>query len=127
MTIAEVCKEFNISADTLRYYEKVGLLPAIGRTSGGIRNYTEYDCGWVEFIKCMRSAGVQVESLVEYVCLFEKGEAAETRKQILETERTRLGEKIAKLQTAYDRLNMKIERYEKDIIPAERELMRTAN
>ena len=124
MTIAEVCRMFNLSADTLRYYEKVGLLPAVGRTNGGIRNYTEYDCGWVEFIKCMRSAGVQVESLVEYVRLFEKGEAAETRKQILESERTRLGEKIAELQTAYDRLNMKIERYEKDIIPAEKALAR---
>ena len=124
MTIAEVCRMFDLSADTLRYYEKVGLLPAVGRTNGGIRNYTEYDCGWVEFIKCMRSAGVQVESLVEYVRLFEKGEAAETRKQILESERTRLGEKIAELQTAYDRLNMKIERYEKDIIPAEKALAR---
>ncbi|HNW87598.1 MAG TPA: MerR family transcriptional regulator, partial [Candidatus Limiplasma sp.] len=70
MTIAEVCKRYSLSADTLRYYERVGLLPAIKRTSGGIRDYSEKDCRWVEYIKCMRSAGVSVETLVEYVMLF---------------------------------------------------------
>ena len=60
MTIAEVSSAYDISADTLRYYERVGLLPSIGRTSGGIRNYSEEDCRWVEYIKCMRSAGVSV-------------------------------------------------------------------
>jgi DNA-binding transcriptional MerR regulator len=127
VTIAEVCKKFNLSADTLRYYEKIGLLPTVGRTSGGIRNYTDYDCGWIEFIKCMRSAGVQVESLVEYVRLFEEGDAtAEVRKQILISERARIADKIEELQGTLDRLNMKIERYEKNIIPAEKELTRAA-
>ena len=46
MTIAEVSRAYDISADTLRYYERVGLLPSIGRTSGGIRNYSEEDCRW---------------------------------------------------------------------------------
>lgn len=54
MTIAEVSKKFDISADTLRYYERIGLLPPVRRTSGGIRDYTQEDCNWVEFIKCMR-------------------------------------------------------------------------
>ena len=67
MTIAEVSRAYDISADTLRYYERVGLLPSIGRTSGGIRNYSEEDCRWVEYIKCMRSAGVSVETLVEWL------------------------------------------------------------
>ncbi|MCL2137835.1 MAG: MerR family transcriptional regulator, partial [Coriobacteriia bacterium] len=68
-------------------------------------------------------AGVQVESLVEYVRLFEAGESAETRKQILESERTRIGKKIADLQAAYDLLDMKIERYDIHIIPAEKVLV----
>ena len=70
MTIAEVSRQYDISADTLRYYERIGLLPHVGRTSGGIRNYSEDDCHWVEYIKCMRSAGVSVETLLEYVTLF---------------------------------------------------------
>lgn len=73
MTIAEVAKEYNISADTLRYYERIGLLPAVNRTQGGIRDYNEADCRWVEFIKCMRSAGLSVEALTEYVMLAQKG------------------------------------------------------
>ena len=63
MNIAEVAAEFDLTQDTLRYYEKVGLIPKVKRTSGGIRNYTEYDCRWIDFIKCMRNAGVQVDAL----------------------------------------------------------------
>ena len=73
MTIAEVAKRYGLTTDTLRYYERVGLLPVIGRMASGIRNYTESDCEWVSYIKCMRSAGVSVETLVEYVRLFRQG------------------------------------------------------
>ena len=126
MTIAEVSATFDLTQDTLRYYEKVGLIPKVNRTSGGIRNYTQYDCGWIEFIKCMRSAGVQVEALVKYVKLFEQGEnTAEERKQILIRERDRIAAQVADMQSTLDRLNVKIERYEKDIIPAEKELAKT--
>ena len=61
MTIAQVSQKYGISADTLRYYERIGLLPPVGRTKSGIRDYTEEDCNWVNFIKCMRSAGLPVE------------------------------------------------------------------
>lgn len=61
MTITEVSKKYNLSADTLRYYERIKLLPSVNRTSGGIRDYTDEDCNWVEFIKCMRGAGLSVE------------------------------------------------------------------
>lgn len=51
MTIAQVSEKYNISADTLRYYEKIGLIPPVRRTPGGIRDYYSGDCGWVEFIR----------------------------------------------------------------------------
>jgi len=124
MNIAEVATKFDLTQDTLRYYEKVGLIPKVKRTSGGIRHYTEYDCGWIDFIKCMRNAGVQVDSLVEYVRLFEQGDStADSRKQILVRERDRIATQVAEMQSTLDRLNAKIERYEKDIIPAEKELL----
>ncbi|WP_037586701.1 MerR family transcriptional regulator [Stenoxybacter acetivorans] len=120
MTIAEVCRRFGMTADTLRYYEKTGLIPKPTRTNGGIRNYSEYDCGWIAFIKCMRSAGVQVESLVAYVRLFEQGDGTlNERKQILIHERNRISAKITEMQETLDRLNGKIENYEQHIIPAE--------
>ena len=125
MTIAEVCKKYGLSPDTLRYYEKIGLLPKVGRTSGGIRNYGDIDCGWVEFIKCMRSAGVRVESLVEYVKLFQQGdETSETRKQILVAERVKIAERLAEMQAALERLDFKIAKYEEHVMPAEKELMK---
>ena len=58
MTIAEVSRQYDdISADTLRYYERIGLLPHVGRTSGGIRNYSEDDCHWVEYIGACAALG----------------------------------------------------------------------
>lgn len=126
MTIAEVSKEFDLTPDTLRYYEKVGLIPRVHRTAGGIRNYTDYDCGWIDFIKCMRSSGVQIEALVAYVRLYEEGNStAEERKKILIAERNRITTQVEEMQRTLDRLNHKIDRYEKDILPVEKELAYT--
>ena len=57
MTIKEVSEKYGISQDTLRYYERVGMIPPVTRTAGGIRDYKEKDLAWVELAKCMRSAG----------------------------------------------------------------------
>ena len=69
MTIAEVSEKYNITTDTLRYYERIGLLPPVTRTSGGIRNFMETDCNWVQFIKCMRDAGIPVEALIKILAI----------------------------------------------------------
>ena len=74
MTIAEVSKKYDISADTLRYYERIGLIPPVPRSKSGIRDYDEVSCQWIEMMKCMRKAGVQIEALVEYVKLFQEGD-----------------------------------------------------
>jgi DNA-binding transcriptional MerR regulator len=128
MTIAEVCKKVGLTADTLRYYERIGLIPNVNRTAGGIRDYTEYDCGWIEFIKCMRGAGVQVESLVEYVELFRQGDStAGERKQILVRERSRIARQLVEMQNTLERLDFKIEKYETVLRDAEDELQPVAN
>ena len=96
MTIAEVSKKFDISADTLRYYERIGLIPSVNRTAGGIRNYTQEDCNWVEFIKCMRGAGLSIEVLVDYVNMFKEGNSTiAARKELLVEQRRQLAEKIS--------------------------------
>ena len=61
MTIKEVCEKFDITADTLRYYERVGVTPPVSRTAGGIRDYREEDIAWVENAICFRDAGMPVE------------------------------------------------------------------
>ena len=84
MTIKEVCEKYDITPDTLRYYERVGVIPEVSRTKGGIRDFSEEDIKWVENAICMRSAGIPVEMLIEYVRLFKKGdETIQARRDIL--------------------------------------------
>lgn len=114
MTISEVSKMYDISADTLRYYERIGLIPPVPRTKSGLRDYDEASCGWVNFIKCMRGAGLQIEALIEYVKLFQMGdETVEARKQLLIEQKELLEEKQKEIATTLERLNYKITNYEK--------------
>src|SRR5699024_511329 len=125
MTIAEVSKKYDISQDTLRYYERIGLIPPVPRTKGGIRDYDEVSCGWIEMMKCMRSAGVQIEALIEYVSLFQQGdETLEARKAILIDQREQLKLRMEQMQASLDRLNGKIEHYEQIMEDTEKKLRR---
>lgn len=117
MTIAQVSKKFNISPDTLRYYERIGLLPPIPRTKSGIRNYNEDSCGWIELMKCMRAAGVQIEALIEYVALFRKGdETLDARRALLAEQRDQLMARMADMQTSLEKLNHKIDLYDRGLM-----------
>lgn len=123
VTITEVSRKYDLSADTLRYYERVGLIPGVNRTQGGIRDYTEEDCRWVEFIKCMRNAGLPIEILIEYVTLFRQGpDTIEARKELLIEQRRLLVERMADMQKTLERLDYKISSYEKAVIPIEKQL-----
>ena len=112
MTIKEVSKMYNLSPDTLRFYEKKGLIGPVKKTSGGIRDYEEDDLKRIEFIKCMRSAEIPVIVLKEYVDLFSAGdETIKERRKLLEEQKRILEDKIAKMQEAYEKLNKKIDMY----------------
>ncbi len=124
MNISDVSKKFNIPIDTLRYYEKEGLIPPVHRTESGIRDYTEQDCGWVEFIKCMRSAGLSIETLREYITLYGKGNRTlQKRKNLLIAERDKLKTRLDEMQKTLERLNYKINVYEERIVTYEKELL----
>ena len=120
MTIAEVSKKYELSADTLRYYERIGLVPPVPRNKSGIRDYDEESCQWIELMKCMRAAGVQIEALIEYVALFQQGdETIGARKALLIEQRDQLVERMAEMQRSLDRLNDKIERYDQGLMTKE--------
>jgi DNA-binding transcriptional MerR regulator len=113
MTIAEVSKKFRMSIDTLRYYERIGLIPPVKRSKGGTRIYAETDCRWIVYIKCMRQAGISVETLVEYVTLFQQGdETKKARITILKEQQAIISKHIEDLQKTLKRLDFKIEGYE---------------
>lgn len=120
MTISEVSGMFDLSADTLRYYERIGLIPPVGRSASGLRDYQEEDLRWVEFIKCMRNAGVSIETLIEYVSLFRQGRATiTTRKALLVEQRRQIAAQIEKLKAGLDRLDTKLDGYEERMIRIE--------
>lgn len=113
MTIKEVSEKYGITQDTLRYYERVGMIPTVTRTSGGIRDYQEADLGWVELAVCMRSAGLPVEAMIEYVRLFQEGDATiPARLQLLVDQREVLKEQKKQIESTLERLEYKISRYE---------------
>jgi len=116
MTIKEVCEKYNITPDTLRYYERVGVIPEVHRTAGGIRDYREEDIGWVESAICMRDAGLPIDMLIEYVRLCREGDSTfEARAELLKKAREDILVTKEKYETALKKLDYKISRYEEAV------------
>ena len=123
MTITEVSAKYNLPQDTLRYYERIGLIPRVNRNKNGIRDYTEENCKWVEFIKCMRVSGLPIEVLIEYVGLFLQGDATiEARKALFVEQRKLLMDRMEEMRKTLERLDFKIASYENAVVDKENEL-----
>jgi DNA-binding transcriptional MerR regulator len=123
MKIAEVGERYGISLDTLRYYERIGLIPPVHRNEGGIRDYNDLDLRRVEFIKCMRSAGLPIEVLIEYMGLAQQGDGTiEARKEILKEQRELLAARMNELQKTLDILDRKLDVYENAVLIKEKEM-----
>ena len=117
MQISEVAKEFGLTTDTLRYYEREGLIGPISKGKNGIRNYTDNDIKRIQFVKCMRAAGLEISFLKRYLQLFDEGDKTiKERREILVEQRKILKEKLDAMQEAYNRLNYKIDLYDKNIL-----------
>jgi len=124
MKIGEVSRKHGISTDTLRYYEKVGLIPFVNRNESGIRDYTEADIKRIEFIKCMRNAGLPIEALTKYMNLVIQGDKTiEARKEILQDQRDLLAAHIQDMQKTLDLLDYKISVYEEALLKKEQEMV----
>lgn len=113
MTIKEVSTKYELTPDTLRYYEKIGLISDVPRTKSGIRNYGLKEEKRIEFIKCMRSSGVEIEVLCEYLKYLEEGVVTVSkRKALLEEQRLRLLEKEQRIIKTIEKLDYKISLYQ---------------
>ena len=126
MKIKEVSERSGISSDTLRYYERIGLIPPVNRNKSGIRDYNEIDVKRVEFIKCMRNAGLPIKALIEYYRLVQLGDQTiEARKNILKEQREQLVTKMEEIQITLNLLDYKIEVYENAVLEKEKEIIQT--
>lgn len=113
MTIKDVCEKYNVTAETIRYYERVGAIPPVTRTPGGIRDFQETDIGWLTLALCMRNAGLPIEILVEYLKLYQEGDATiPARLELLKEQRENLLAQKKQIDETLGRLEYKISRYE---------------
>ena len=113
ITIKEVSEKYCVTQDALRYYERAGMIPPVTRTTGGMRDYQDEDLAWVELALCMRSAGLSVEAISEYVRLSRLGDGTvKDRLALLQNQREILLEQQRQIAGTLDRLNYKISRYE---------------
>lgn len=127
MTIKEVSEKFNISQDTLRFYEKEELIQKVPRKNG-IRNYGQKELDAITFVICMRSAGLPIEVLREYLDLCKQGDGTiEQRKALLIKQREILKSKIDDMQKAYEKLNYKIDDCEEAYIALQNKLKELKN
>lgn len=123
MNIKKVSEITGVSADTIRYYEKIGLIHPIKRNENGVRVLDEEDLRWIHFARAMRTAGLSIESLTNYVSMFQEGDhTIEARKEILRDQIEDLTERIDVLQAAKDRLEFKLANYDTHLRPYETSL-----
>lgn len=112
LTITEVSQKYNIKPDTLRYYERIGLIPKVARQSNGHRYYNEGLQGWIEMIVCLRHSDVPIEKLVDYAEMLKQGDSTlEARKELLEEQLKELEQQKYNLDRSIKRLEHKISLY----------------
>ncbi|TDB73859.1 MerR family transcriptional regulator [Micromonospora sp. KC723] len=110
---SETARLSGFSLDTLRYYEKIGLLSGVGRTSGGRRVFTDDDLGWLGLFRCLRDTGMPIAQMCRYAELAREGEhTARERQELLERHAERVEEQMALLRRQYDHLRDKIRYYQ---------------
>lgn len=118
MTIREIAAKTNMSTDTLRYYERIGLLPPVPRNAAGIRNYDEYFVNFINFIKKLKASGMSLEHIIDYIRLAEMGDATiQERKKLLAEAREMLIDKINSLQLVAELADYQLRNYENLLQP----------
>ena len=111
-TIQEVAEATGVSAHTLRYYEKIGLLTDVGRHENGHRRYVEDDLGWIHFLKLLRETGMPIQHMQQFMEFARQGDSTiADRIEVLTEHRRELAANIAQLQDHLEHLDRKIAYY----------------
>lgn len=112
-TIQQAAEKMGITAHTLRYYERIDLLPPIARAENGHRRYTKDDLGWVHFLNLLRNTGMSIQQMQAYIQLARLGDmTVPERLELLSEHRERIVEQIHSLQTHLGALERKIAHYQ---------------
>lgn len=115
MKIGELANRTGLSVDTLRYYERIGLLPRAARAASGHREYAATVLTWIEFLQRLKTTGMPLAGMLEYARLRDRGpETARARRRLLEAHRDRVRAHVAELQSCLTVLDAKIAGYPGD-------------
>ena len=116
LTIAQMSAATGVTAHTLRYYERAGLILPVARSSGNRRRYSAADVEWVRFLLRLRETGMPIARMREYAALRAEGPATtELRLRLLEAHHAGLREQTARLRTHERALVQKIATYEAEL------------
>lgn len=109
MNIQTVSRHTGLSAHTLRYYEKIGLLLNIGRDSKGYRDYSEKDLIWIAFIKRLKATNMPLREIKRFARLRTRGDGTiDERLQILENHQQRVERQMSELRVHQEKIREKI-------------------
>jgi DNA-binding transcriptional MerR regulator len=112
LTIQQTASRTGFSEHTLRYYEKIGLIPPVERASNGHRRYTDVDLGRLDFLKCLRSTGMPVAQMIEFTHLTQAGDhTIQARVALLQEHRACVLQEIQALQEDLEVIHNKIHWY----------------
>lgn len=111
-TIQEIAERCGMTAHTLRYYERVGLIQPVGRARNGHRRYSESDAAWIDFLHCIRTTNMPIREMLRYAELRELGDSTLLeRRKILEDHQMEIASQIEMLKKAHALLDHKIANY----------------
>ena len=110
-TPGQAAEKTGFSLDTLRYYERSGLLDGVARTAGGRRRYGEDDLGWIEMLRCLRDTGMPIARMLEFAALTRDERTVAARIALLEEHDREVEERIAILHAQRDHIRGKIAYY----------------
>ncbi len=107
-SIGEAAAIAGVSAYTLRYYDKEGLLPMVERSSGGIRMFQEGDFGWLRLIECLKASGLSIKEIKQYIDWYMEGDSTlEQRRQLFYSRKAAVEKQMAELQRTLDAVTYK--------------------
>ena len=112
-SIGQVAKITGLTTHTLRYYDKFGILPSVGKNSAGLRRFTDDDLRWLNILECLKSTGLQLKDIKHYIDLSKQGDnSLQERYQIFLKQKQRVEEEMLKLKSNMEKINFKIKYYE---------------
>lgn len=115
-SIGQVAKKTGLSAHTLRYYEKEGLLPFIRKNNGSVRIFSDNDLGWLEMIDCLKATGMPLKDIKQYIDWFRQGDSTlKNRLEMFQNQKIKIEEQMAELKKHMKKITYKIKFYEQAV------------